>query len=382
MMENEDYKLAKIKLDNIRVAWNHYFLEYRFCQGHINYNAETATNYFGDVVAYFDDTFKVISKEPFSNERSEHLGAAMALLQSIYVQQDLMDELMIMFGLPRSGNEHKKTNRDLRNRLIGHPVSRDRKGDLVSTVFLRYDNPVHEIIYVLYEMKDRFKGRMQAESIDHIIEEHIKYLNRNFNIILKKTKTILYKQKKELEKILTKLRDICKTPSIIEDVFAYYEAFSEWDYCYKKERLLEYWQKRKEHPRYAYIIKQFRKELKESLMEKIEDIKSFNKELVIPPPFDPSSIPPIKITVVTAETFKGKKRKFKTDLTYELSKLHQKDHPFGINYFLHRFGDTPLVGDELRHMKTNLYNDTEYFVGYRYVEKLLKVVLSDTFYAS
>lgn len=87
------------KLDKIREAWNFSFLDYDFCRRHINYTEEVATNYFGDIANYFDDTFPIISQTTFDDDRKEHLSNAIALLQAIYIQQDLMDELMIIFAL-------------------------------------------------------------------------------------------------------------------------------------------------------------------------------------------------------------------------------------------------------------------------------------------
>ncbi len=373
-------QLAKRKLDVIGQAWNSYFLEYQFCQKHINYSEEVATNYFGDVVSYLDDTFPIISREQFLDGRKNHLSSAMALLQAIFVQQDLVDELLVIFGLPKSNNDFKKTNRDLRNHLIGHPVSRSKDGKLVSTVFLRYDNPDEEIVYVLYETVNGFRGDMKHVSIDSIISDHTRYLHRNFDIVLKKIRTILYLQRKELKRMLASLDKKTKFAILVEDVFTYFEEFTEWDFTYKKERLREYYERRKEHRRYAYVITLFRKDLRTSLTERITDIGAYGKEITLPPPFDPTTVPEIKFISVTAETFKGKRRKYKKSMSYEFSKLQQKDHPLGLNYLLERFGDRPLVGDELRHMQANRYNDTEYYASYHYVKKLLRGIKSRMFY--
>lgn len=50
-------------------------------------------------------------------------------------------------------------------------------------------------------------------------------------------------------------------------------------------------------------------------------------------------------------------------MNYEFSKLHQKDHPLGLAYMLDGFGNHSVVGDELRYMKENIYNDTEYYAS-------------------
>jgi hypothetical protein len=368
------------KLDKIREAWNFSFLDYKYCRQNINYTEEVATNYFGDIACYFDDTFPIISQTTFDDVRKEHLSSAIALLQAIYVQQDLMDELMIIFALPKSNDDFKVENRNLRNELIGHPISRDKKNkSLKSSVLFRYDNPTHEITYVLYEASNGFKGSGKSISISLIIERHDKYLNRNFDIILKKITSILFKHRKELKRILANLQKRVKFESLIEDVSTYFDKFSEFDYTYKTGRLLEYYQKRNEHPRYSYAIQLFKQELKTTLMEKIDSITSFGKEATFIKPTKTES-PKIKIIYVSAESYEGKKRRYKKNMNYEFSKLHQKDHPFGVDYFLERFGEWPKVGDELRHMKSNIYNDTEYYASYNYLKKLLKGVRSTMFY--
>ncbi|MBL0883183.1 MAG: hypothetical protein IBJ16_07550 [Chitinophagaceae bacterium] len=368
------------KLDKIRDAWNFSFLDYDFCRKHINYSEEVATNYFGDIASYFDDTFPIISQSTFDDDRKEHLSSAIALLQAIYVQQDLIDELMIIFALPKSNSDFKEENRKLRNQLVGHPISRDKTNkSLSSSVLFRYDNPTHEITYVLYEASNGFKGSWRSISISSIIDRHEKYLNKNFDIILKKIITILFKHRKELKRILKSLPKRIKFELLIEDVFTYFDKFSEFDYTYKRERLLEYYQRRSEHTRYAYAIQLFKQELKATLIEKIDSIKSFGKECDIHSTL-PEIVSEIKIKFVSTGPYKGKKRRYKKDMSYEFGKLHQKDHPVGVDYFLERFGNWPTVGDELRHMKTNIYNDTEYYASYNYLKKLLKGVHSTMFF--
>lgn len=374
-------ELAKQKLDKINEAWNWYFLEYAFCQDRINYSEEVQTNYYGDLYAYFSDTFPLISKEPFGDGRKDHLGNAVALLQAIYVQQDLMDELMIIFGLPRSGSEHKEANRNLRNRLVGHPLSRDKKTkELISTVFMRYDNPENEIAYILYEAPKYLNGQWKRESIDKIIEEHDRYLNRNLDIILRKIKKILYAQRKHLKQLHKKTKSKVFDASIIEDTFLYFEAIADDDHRFKKERLEEYYRRREEHPRYRYSITDFQQTLQSYLEEKIKDIETYGADATVPPPFDPSSLPKIKVTIVRPEDFDDRKIRHKDDLHYEFSKLLQKDHIFGLDYFIRTFSHMRDAAEELANMKAHKHNDTEYFASYYYLKEVMKGKSSNELY--
>ncbi len=92
------------------------------------------------------------------------------------------------------------------------------------------------------------------------------------------------------------------------------------------------------------------------------------------------SVSEIKVTYLNTQRFSGKRRNRKKHMNYEFSKLHQKDHPLGLAYMLDGFGNHSVVGDELRYMKENIYNDTEYYASYHYIKKLLEGVHSRMFY--
>ncbi|MGV8149979.1 MAG: hypothetical protein ACLKAN_13355 [Alkaliphilus sp.] len=48
------------KLSKITRIWNDYFLKEEYCQSKINFNDEAKTNYFAEILHYFNDTFKSI----------------------------------------------------------------------------------------------------------------------------------------------------------------------------------------------------------------------------------------------------------------------------------------------------------------------------------
>ena len=47
----------KNKLDRIAEIWNHYIWKYKYCNKQIKFNDDLRTNYFGDILNYFSDTF-------------------------------------------------------------------------------------------------------------------------------------------------------------------------------------------------------------------------------------------------------------------------------------------------------------------------------------
>lgn len=65
--------LLKKKLNKIADIWNDYILEYSFCNSKIKFSDDVKSNYFGDILHYFSDTFNVIFKEKKGNSFSEIL---------------------------------------------------------------------------------------------------------------------------------------------------------------------------------------------------------------------------------------------------------------------------------------------------------------------
>ena len=373
-------ELIKAKLKVIENAWEYYFRKYKFCQDRVAYTKDVATNYFFDITSYFDDTIALVSGKMIVNHHEHALSNAIVLLQSIFVQQDLMDELLYIFKLAESTELHKKKNRDLRNQLVGHPISKDSDG-LKSTVLIRYDNPGSDISYVLYERKNEFSGVRYNENIQAIIDEHQKYLHLNFDMLLDQINSVLKKYKIKLKTLLKKINEGNDDKLIVEQAFVYYESIDNEEYIYKKERLLEYEVRRNEHPRYASAVEQFKKELKEHLQYRIADIESYGEPVTEGPVADLEPIDEIIFETVTDETFAGiENRPFKKDISYELGKLHGKDWMVGVDYFIERFGSDPRMMAELTHMKDNLHNDTEYFAAYHYLVPMLEGVHSTMFY--
>ena len=49
----------KFKLDKIADIWNYFIWDYRYCSSKIKFNDDVKTNYFGDILDYFQDTLEV-----------------------------------------------------------------------------------------------------------------------------------------------------------------------------------------------------------------------------------------------------------------------------------------------------------------------------------
>lgn len=69
MKENAEYRLNKIA-----TIWNHFIWEYDYCKKEIKFDFETKTNYFGDILGYFQDTNDIIFGYYNSRLNSETLS--------------------------------------------------------------------------------------------------------------------------------------------------------------------------------------------------------------------------------------------------------------------------------------------------------------------
>ena len=86
-----------VKLERIADIWNHFIWEYDFCKRKIKFTPDVRTNYFGAILGYFQDTFDIIFENKETKSHSDRFSNQISLLQSIYVQQDFIEESLIIF---------------------------------------------------------------------------------------------------------------------------------------------------------------------------------------------------------------------------------------------------------------------------------------------
>lgn len=366
-------KLAEIKLDKITSIWNHFVWNYKSIQKQINFNEEVKTNYFGDILAYFHDTFPLINSYLEIKNENNQVFNTIGFLQIIYVQQDLMDEMLHIFKLPKSSNLDKNPNRTIRNELIGHPISRtskDKGQKFQSSVFFGNELSISKIHYIKYSIDSNFKGIEIEYSTEEIIKRHIKFLNKYFNQILAKLKKILREFLKRIEeiKIIEKHTDFKKLVEIIE---SRYEVFFRQRENFAKENILKIEQLKDSHPRYKFSFDLFKKELIEYIDETNKYIKELlqkekikdNKEIDMP-----DKIVPI-FTDFNKNNIDNNIIEKSDNMNYVLSKLYSNHPIFGIEYFKKRFKDNQTILAELNNMELNIDNKMEYFCSYEYLRK-------------
>lgn len=214
-------------LDKISDAWNYYFLDYKFCQKKINFTEDVGTNYYGDILSYFNDTLVLLENIEYKEDFNYSIFQAVGILQIIYAQQDLIDELLFIFKLPTSLKEDKNPNRNIRNELVGHPIRRNPKTkEFISSVFYHKGFENGMILYTLYTKQNSFPGKNYSFKIDDILKSHMTFLEKYLLIILKQVEKIFINFQKaliELELLVRNNADFYKTIKLIE--FRYSKFF-------------------------------------------------------------------------------------------------------------------------------------------------------------
>jgi hypothetical protein len=154
--ENLQYKLSQIAS-----VWNDFIWEYDFCKRTIKFTPEVRSNYFGDILGYFGDTFDIIFENRESKSYSDKFSNQISFLQSIYVQQDFIEELLIIFKCKTNKGDLKKDNnyiinRDIRNELVGHPI-RKQNGKFISSCLFGYNSGSDKIVYLRYHKENNYE---------------------------------------------------------------------------------------------------------------------------------------------------------------------------------------------------------------------------------
>lgn len=362
-------ELIKWKLDKITEIWNHYFWNYRFLQKKINFNEEVKTNYYGDILSYFNDTFDLIytnKNDQFQNNIFHYTG----LLQIIYVHQDLMDELLHIFKLQGAPIADKNPNREIRNELIGHPIRRHKKGnELISSVLFSNSTSNKHLEYIIYSKSNNFKAKVIAYDIQAIVNNHKEFLNKYFDIILNKICIHLNNYEKRLAEFENSLKNNITFEKVLHQTDISFEYILKFNHLYTKEYLLECYKRQNDHQRYKFVIAMFLKELAFHIKETRTNIYTFIKERESgPKKYKNMPIPVVRI--ISKKSIKQKKTK-KRDYRYELGKLHERHPVFTIDYFKDAFKTNKKIIFELENMKSNFNNDLEYFSSYEYLRKLI-----------
>lgn len=366
----------KKQMERIRDLWNHYFLDYRSLSCMVRYPNNTNHKYVGIIIGNFIDTFDIIYQQHSSKSHSSN----MSLMQSVYIQQDFIEELLHIFkcGISKSdlkADDNYNINRDIRNELMGHPI-RKIKGELISTTLLAYNGPDGCINYMRYHKDNNFSFEMMSYNIEEIVSRHTEFIKTYFEKIINSI-NVMMKSFMDRLRHMNSISDKIEFPRLLDFVFRCFEAIEKEEYVYDKESLNKIYEKRNDHLRYQNLIDCFYSDLKESINGHLEnldnifnpkeddfaDTKYETPEIVVRIIKSLSSDSDDEFDFVPADS--NQRRSY----NYELGKLAERGALFmaSCNILQNDFSDDEIILQELEHMKKNRYSDIEYYCSYRLV---------------
>ena len=252
-----EIEILENKLKELNEIWVTYFFSYPFFQNKIRFTEEERTNYVGVIFGYFRDSFDVVFATPPAKFSSyvEKFTYQIALLQSIYVQQDLTEELLRIFktGINRdtlNNDPNFKINRDIRNELVGHPISRNTDFSLRSSTVFGYEKSGNSIQYLKYEFPKE-KNVVQTIEIFDLLSRHIDFLNTYLVKLIEKSYSLLAKFKTEVLDVLENLLKSGNVSNIIRFCTIHFK--DEFDYQNEiKLNQIEVLSATSSHPRYIH----------------------------------------------------------------------------------------------------------------------------------
>lgn len=368
---------VKEKLKIIEDVWNDFIWDNKFCRNQINFSPEAENNYLGDILGYFFDTFDIIYEKKSGTEHAENFASHISFLQSIYVQQDFIEEMLILFktNLVKGDlklNPDYALNREMRNELVGHPFRKIDSTVISSTVF-GYERSPDTISYLRYHRDNNFKCEIITVKTEDIIKRHTAFLHTYFDIIIEKLKSVTALYCEELEGVKEKMERVA-FPSLVKIISQKIKPFLENTFLYDEKSIMEIYERRNEHKRYALVYDSFLNDLKKRISEMQEDCRTIFTKLIFTdnhielPLFD-DEFNLIKIPI----TIKAGKKK--ESYHYELGKLSTKRQLKEFDFFsgfLKAKCSNQTVLSELERMRNYLDNDVEYLSSHKLISRILK----------
>jgi len=367
------------KLERIADIWNYFILPHKFCSSKIKFNNDVKTNYFGDILGYFKDTMDIVFSDKKHSNYTDKFSFTISFLQAIYIHQDFMQELLEMFKTNIEKGALKLdplyfVNRDIRNELVGHPI-RKFKGNLISSTLFSYEASEQEIQYLRYHKDNDFKFELKNFKILEIQESHQVFLEKYFDVILVKLKTILDDYLIEIDKVQNVIEkgDFKIVLTLVE---LYFEAIFESDFIYDKASLIKIHDRKDEHIRYKNFIEKFNNDLKTSIIEKRDSLKNiFERQSVDYASFENTPLPSFEEIIPTLGNTKKDKVPPKETYHYELGKLATKrnrdDFMFFGGLLKSKLQDNNVILIEIEHMDVNIHDEIEYYTALNLINTLL-----------
>ncbi len=361
-------------------GWNEYIFRSKFCCSKVKFTDEEKTNYVADLFNYFDDTILLLKDFKVNDNYLSALYDNIAVLQLMYIQQDLTNELFQIFLVEKP--EDDNIIRYLRNELIGHPISRDKKTkNLTSSVFITSQTQDTTLEYIRYHKKNNYKSELKRFDWNELFAKQQEYLITHFNLLLAKIDEVLLEYKNVITDLLSTI-DKLSNDEIVKEVEKVFERYNKNASPYSYEHILHNNSKLGQHPRYDYSNRIYIDGLKDSILETCRFIDEFvNREFKreADKPMPPKVIIRFSDTHEQTESnndieevivVKGKEKRQTFDYYYALSKLSNPTHPFGMSFFIREFANDTEIMTELENMQ--IPNSAEFHISYEYLRLLLQ----------
>ena len=362
----------KRKLCIIEKIWCNRFWDYDYLLKEIKFDKNLTSNFPGVALGYLGDTMPIIDKYLKTDTKMEGncFLSTIGILQVIYIQQDLIDELLQVFRLQKSSLVDKNPNRTIRNDLAGHPIRRQRaeseKGLVLKSFSLfSYEATREKIQYPKYRRETNFAFELEEHNVTDVIKRHKEFLVKYLNLIFQRVIKIL----KNFNKVSRELLSIQKKINFTEVLLQVKNRFNHFfkiDNSFDEKFINKCWDKKEQHPRYQYAVDKFNKELSEMIICIINSVEQTEKE------WNKS----IDEEIIQIEDFLEQSDNINITKTaqiydhYELSKLYDNHPIFGIDYFKKKFDYYPEIIEELNNMEKNT-GSNEFYCSYNYLYDVL-----------
>ncbi len=343
---------------------------------------------FSDVYEYFRKTFELIDIETDKDiSFNDSFFRFFGLLQVIYVQQDLTDAIAKVFGVKIENNINRKINRDLREELVGHPLS-DRRGiskqnkqtrkqetrKIKSTIILKNlsSKTFHYISYEPENEKNRYSDKVA--SIDSILFRHIACLNASFDLILEKCFEELLRQILKNEEFIRNYYN--KTILEIDKYECWFNQHLNYT-SFEFDIIRFCVNKRGEHKKYEVYLVEFERMIVVGYLEMVDRFKTFSKRMVKSSSIE-GDFQPDKRNYSNLIKEKKKLKSYfvqSNNHTIDLDLRHISE-PYndlwdiGFNQLSRVFSNEIQIITELNNLKMIKSEAIEYEISYRYIRFL------------
>lgn len=349
----------KSTLEQISELWNNYIFKLKFFRNHYKFDAATASNHFGQILDHFSDSMYIIENAKTPELIHNRYSFNISLLQTIYVHQDLIEEMHRIFKTEVNKGKlytdlNYKINREIRNELVGHPIRRENgNGDMISAVTLSYQDAPNTIEYIRYHKTNNYSFEKVHHSVQEIIDRHSSFLRDNLNHIylhIHESLKLYLKKIKEVQSVM----DNGKFDGVVRLVENHYETFQDDNFLYTSEQINAVFQKKDQHPRYQLMIDNYLADLSYHLKEMtntIESVVSSKEREIINYPIDVC--------------------KHHYEVGKLFTKRNEQDFKFFGSLLKSQVAGNATAIEELDFMALHIYDEVDYYASCNYLSKTL-----------